>query len=71
VVYTAAAGAIVLTALMVAVSRRRHRRNEYEVRHDTLTGLGNRTLLAEQTRRVLSAWDTRRCPTCPRCRCVR
>jgi diguanylate cyclase (GGDEF)-like protein len=54
VVYTGAAGAIVLTALMVAVSRRRHRRNEYEVRHDTLTGLGNRMLLAEQTRRVLA-----------------
>jgi diguanylate cyclase (GGDEF)-like protein len=54
VVYAGAAGAIALTFLMVAVFRRRHRRNEYEVRHDSLTGLGNRMLLAEETRRVLA-----------------
>jgi diguanylate cyclase (GGDEF)-like protein len=54
IVYAGAGGAIALTFLLVATFRRRHRRNEYEVRHDALTGLGNRMLLAEETRRALA-----------------
>jgi diguanylate cyclase (GGDEF)-like protein len=53
VVYACAAGAIALAFMMAAAFRRRHRRNEYQVRHDALTGLGNRLLLAEATERAL------------------
>jgi diguanylate cyclase (GGDEF)-like protein len=53
--YSGAAGAVALTLAMIFFYRRRHRRNEHAARHDALTGLGNRLLLAETTPRVLAA----------------
>jgi diguanylate cyclase (GGDEF)-like protein len=54
-VYAGAAGAVLLTLIAAALLRRRHRRQDHAVRHDVLTGLGNRILLAEATARVLEA----------------
>jgi diguanylate cyclase (GGDEF)-like protein len=51
--YAGAAAAVAITFGIFAVLRRRHRRQEHAARHDTLTGLGNRLLLAEATARVL------------------
>jgi diguanylate cyclase (GGDEF)-like protein len=55
VLYAGAAGAVLLTLVAIALLRRRHRRQDHAVRHDALTGLGNRMLLAEATARVLEA----------------
>jgi diguanylate cyclase (GGDEF)-like protein len=55
VVYAGAATAVVLTLSMIIAVRRRHRRNEHAARHDSLTGLGNRLLLAEATEETLAA----------------
>jgi len=53
--YAAAAAAVVLTLAVLFFYRRRRRRETQAARHDTLTGLGNRLLLAETTPRVLAA----------------
>ena len=51
--YVGAGGAALLAFVVIALLRRRHRRQEYAIRHDALTGLGNRTLLAEATGRAV------------------
>ncbi|SDQ06050.1 bifunctional diguanylate cyclase/phosphodiesterase [Quadrisphaera sp. DSM 44207] len=52
-VATAAAAALVLVAPLLAVMVRQHRRHARAARTDPLTGLGNRTLLAQAAERVL------------------
>jgi diguanylate cyclase (GGDEF)-like protein len=52
------AGAAALFAFVVVVLlRRRRQRQEYAIRHDALTGLGNRALLVEATSRALGPAD--------------
>jgi len=51
--YAGAGLAVALAFIAIAVFRRRHTLHEYAARHDALTGLGNRLLLTEETKRVL------------------
>jgi diguanylate cyclase (GGDEF)-like protein len=53
--YAGAGGIVLLAALALWAIRRRHRGQEHAARHDPLTGLGNRALLAERADAVLSA----------------
>jgi diguanylate cyclase (GGDEF)-like protein len=53
--YGIVAGLALLAGLAVRAARRRHGREEYAARHDTLTGLGNRLLLAEAVHEPLAA----------------
>jgi diguanylate cyclase (GGDEF)-like protein len=53
VLYAGSGATILLAFVVIAAVRRRHRRQEHAVRHDVLTGLGNRLLLTEETERVL------------------
>jgi diguanylate cyclase (GGDEF)-like protein len=55
ILYSGAAAAVALAFTMAVVLRRRYRRREYGARHDALTGLGNRLLLAEVTEGALTA----------------
>jgi diguanylate cyclase (GGDEF)-like protein len=52
--YGGAGGVALLTAGALFMIRRRQRAQRRAARHDTLTGLGNRTLLAERSREVLA-----------------
>jgi diguanylate cyclase (GGDEF)-like protein len=52
--YAGAGFAVTLTLAVIFFYRRRHRRDEYAARHDSLTGLGNRLQLAELTGRALA-----------------
>ena len=56
--YAGAAVLAVLGAFAVWAARRRHRREEHAARHDQLTGLGNRTCLAERAAEALAAPDS-------------
>ena len=53
--YAGAAGLAALGTLVVWTTRRRHRREQHAARHDQLTGLGNRALLAERATEALAA----------------
>jgi diguanylate cyclase (GGDEF)-like protein len=51
--YAGAALTVALTLALIAFYRRRHNRHMHTARHDALTGLGNRLLLAEATAQTL------------------
>jgi hypothetical protein len=67
--YAGAAGLLALMAAFAVTARRRVLRREHEALHDPLTGLGNRSMLAQEARTLGAPRRSRSTPATPSPRC--